>query len=176
MNLSIFYFINHHRLPFLDIFSTILSNFFFLLFVIFVLYYLLYKKQRQNFLLALLAAALILLIHLFVTEIFLKNYFYSPRPYMYLENVFTLGTPLSNGSFPSGHLSLMTALLIVLTFYLKKWRWPAFIFLLLLGWSRIYNGVHFPTDVLWGFVLGLGYSLIALFLVKKLRLKIGLAK
>ena len=176
MNLSIFYFINHHRLAILDIFSTILSNFFFLLAILFVLYWILYKKRRQNFVPTLLATALILLIHLFTTEIFLKNYFYSPRPYTYLKDVFTLGTPLNDGSFPSGHLALMTGLLMVLTYYFKKGRLWAFLFLVILGWSRIYNGVHLPTDVLGGFALGLLYSFIALLIVEKLRAMVNAGK
>ncbi len=65
----------------------------------------------------------------------------------------------SNFSFPSGHASgsFALALTIVLLLWQTKWRLTACIaagvYVLLIGISRLYLGVHFPTDILGGWLL-----------------------
>lgn len=60
-----------------------------------------------------------------------------------------------DSSFPSGHtLHAMTASLS-LYFINKKWGIPALVLAVLIAFSRMYNFMHFPTDVLAGAVLGI---------------------
>jgi len=57
-------------------------------------------------------------------------------------------------SFPSSHATNMFAQAMLLTlFYPSRWPW-FFSFAALIGFSRIYVGVHYPGDVLGGAVLG----------------------
>ncbi len=57
-------------------------------------------------------------------------------------------------SFPSAHATNMFALATLFTFYYpKKWIW-FFAFAAMIGFSRIYVGVHYPFDVLGGAILG----------------------
>jgi undecaprenyl-diphosphatase len=65
-------------------------------------------------------------------------------------------TPEHDPSFPSGHamLSMTIALICLLVAWPTRWRWPvvalAVLGVPLVGLSRLYLGVHFPTDIIGG--------------------------
>lgn len=75
-------------------------------------------------------------------------------------------------SFPSGHASISTAIGIVLIYFIlkriknKKIAYLLsgfiFIYLILVGISRVYLGVHYPTDVLGGWVIAGIWSFISI--------------
>ncbi len=64
-------------------------------------------------------------------------------------------------SFPSGHTTVAAALatFVVLLAWHSRWRWPvlivAVIYAFLMGYGRVVLGVHYPTDVLAGWLTGL---------------------
>jgi membrane-associated phospholipid phosphatase len=65
--------------------------------------------------------------------------------------------PLGTSSFPSSHSAVTSALastLILAYRRRKRLVWLALAIPLIIGWSRIYVGVHYPTDVLAGWILG----------------------
>lgn len=78
------------------------------------------------------------------------------RPCTALENVHLLVNCGSGGSMPSSHAANWFAMtMVALLFHRRSWR----IFLPLaiaVSFSRIYNGVHYPSDVLVGAILGAG--------------------
>lgn len=76
------------------------------------------------------------------------------RPYKILEKIHTYGFELMDYSFPSGHTSSSFLISIILSYNQPRF---AIVFLLaafLISVSRIYLGVHYPTDVLAGFFIG----------------------
>ena len=75
-----------------------------------------------------------------------------PRPYTELSNLILLDLG-TDYSFPSGHTSTSTAMAYVLSCEYK--RWILMLIPVIVGFSRLYIGVHYPSDVLGGFLLGL---------------------
>ncbi len=71
---------------------------------------------------------------------------------------------LTSWSFPSGHTSSAFAAATAICTGNKKWGVAAFLFAALMGFTRIYLGVHFFTDVLAGAVVGIVYGVIGYFI------------
>lgn len=90
------------------------------------------------------------------------------RPYIaHAQTIKPLGKLYTDSSFPSGHTAVTVALLTVLIMIFPT-LWPyAVLYALLMGWSRMHNGMHYPSDVLAGAVMGLGCGRIALVLSRK---------
>lgn len=107
----------------------------------------------------------------------LKNCFLRRRPYFDHPAVQCLRAPNGSGdpmdiaaqgfSFPSLHALNITALFGSVTTYLKKGYWAAAALSLLVGLSRMILGVHYPTDVLTGWVLGFVIALVIPLVMQK---------
>lgn len=114
-----------------------------------------------------LAGILALLVSLLVNNIILKNLVARTRPYEVIEGLVPLIRKPWDYSFPSGHTGSSFASAWV--FYRKlpsRFGIPALVLAGLIGFSRLYLGVHYPTDVLFGAVSGIGSGCIALLAVK----------
>lgn len=86
----------------------------------------------------------------------LKNLVNRTRPYEVIAGLEILIGKQVDSSFPSGHTGSSFAAATVLYLTLpKKFGIPALIFAALMGFSRLYVGVHYPTDVLAGMVIGI---------------------
>jgi membrane-associated phospholipid phosphatase len=84
----------------------------------------------------------------------LKTLFTHPRPFDLDPSVGLY--PAEGYGFPSGHAQMSVVIWGVLAAEIRKrWAWiTAVILMVLIGFSRIYLGVHFPTDVLAGWAVG----------------------
>ena len=70
-------------------------------------------------------------------------------------------------SFPSGHTTASFAVaLVMLRMLPKKFGIPAVVLAALVAFSRLYLGVHYPTDVLTGFVIALVGSTLSVWIVR----------
>lgn len=86
----------------------------------------------------------------------LKHLVERPRPWfeLPLNAIHHLGPYPHTSSFPSMHTAAAFALAVVVGARHRRWRWPLLGFALLMGYSRIYVGDHYPLDVLAGAGLG----------------------
>ena len=92
-----------------------------------------------------------------------------PRPYQTYSDIYP--DQIDNGnSFPSGHTSIAFSTATSLTLIYKKWyiAVPAFAWASGVGYSRMYLGQHYPSDVVAGAVVGAAGAYAAHWLNKKL--------
>ena len=109
------------------------------------------QKTRKAGITALLALALGAL----VTNLGLKNLVARVRPYDAVEGLVPLVARLKDYSFPSGHTCASFACAAVYyKLYPGKWGNAALILAVLIALSRLYVGVHYPTDVVAGGIVG----------------------
>ncbi len=87
-----------------------------------------------------------------ITEI-ARFFYYSPRPFEALN--FQSLIPESGSSIPSGHAAFFFALAMIIFFYNSRWGIWYFIFSLLIGLARIFAGVHWPSDIIAGALVGI---------------------
>ena len=84
------------------------------------------------------------------------------RPCNVLENVRLLVNCTKSLSFPSGHATNMFTGTLILSSVYRKLQIPLIIIAILVAYSRIYVGVHYPLDVLIGSFLGILCALITI--------------
>lgn len=93
----------------------------------------------------------------------LKAAFSRPRPFVALED-FTLrvgrGSPYA--SMPSGHALLSAVIATIAAWYYRRLVWVVVPIAIGVALSRVYNGVHFISDVMVGLVLGASFAALVL--------------
>ena len=108
-----------------------------------------------------------------LVTIILKNLIYRPRPYVDSQiyqawwQAFNLW-PNWDTSFPSGHAcAAMSGTFAFFMWSRKKYiSWLAFLYPLIMGASRVYLCVHYPTDVVAGYIIGMLSAIICIPFVK----------
>jgi len=122
-----------------------------------------FRKYFWMFALAMILGGL--MIHL------LKEFFSVPRPLAYFERdaaINILGPPLRSGSFPSGHSQTVFTGVLFLAWLIPEYRILFWIMGILSGLARCYMGVHFPLDILAGFVIALVSFIVVKWLFGKI--------
>lgn len=157
--------------PFLNSFFSTFTNlhhwkFFQFVMAPVILFFWWFKVRRQIFAVVIAASATIFLADTICYR-GIKEYTFRDRPFTnaQLNAEVRVGYRPESSSFPSNHAVNCFALATVLTWYYPT-LWMVFFFIAgLVGYSRVYVGVHYPLDVVIGAILGV---LIASFLIRLL--------
>jgi membrane-associated phospholipid phosphatase len=104
-----------------------------------------------------------------VTEL-LKPIINRERPADAHPGIIFANSPTHGGSFPSGHTTLAFSTATTLALEYKKWYVvvPAYLWAGSVGYSRMYLGKHYPSDVVAGAAIGAGSAFLSHWLTKKL--------
>lgn len=126
---------------------------------------LLFRKTRR----AALVSALSMVLTLLVVNLALKPLAARVRPYEVIEGLHCIVARESEFSFPSGHSANSLACAWVL-FRLcdKKIGVPALVLAIMISLSRLYVGVHYPSDVLAGIAAGTLLAEAAIYLARRI--------
>jgi membrane-associated phospholipid phosphatase len=100
----------------------------------------------------------------------LKYSFNRARPAESYPGIIHANSVVYGKSFPSGHATIAFATATTLALQYKKWYAivPAFIWAGTVSYARMYEGYHYPSDVLAGALTGTGSSLLMFWVNKKL--------
>lgn len=123
-----------------------------------------FKKTRP----AGVAMALALLLGVIIGNGIIKNIVARPRPFDVNTAIELIISKPGEFSFPSGHTLASFAAAGALFIHHRRLGTAALIYAVLIGFSRLYLYVHYPTDVICGALLGIAIAVIAALSVKKL--------
>ncbi len=170
MNDTIFYFFYSlaHYSKFYDYVITFFAVYFIFIAIIAALVFsFLYRKSWRDFFLVLFSGGTAW----FVSKFIAKIVFHTDRPFVIFSHVQSL-FPETGFAFPSGHTAVAASLAFALFFINKRVGYLFMLFALDVGLARVAAGVHFPIDILGGFVMGGAISCLVAYFVKKYNMSI----
>ncbi len=134
--------------------------------IVILFYFLLVHKDKKRGAQELLMMVLVAGFAWFSAHFF-KSIFDTVRPFVSMTEVVPLFPQDADGAFPSGHATFFSALAVMMWFYHKRIAVSLGVIAVIIGFGRVISGVHFPGDILGGYVLGSVIAIIMYFLTQK---------
>jgi len=91
----------------------------------------------------------------------LKDILMEPRPFVTLLDITPRVVFSSEWSFPSGHATFFAALATSMLFYHRPMGLLLVVGALGIGWARVATGIHWPSDIIVGYIVGISIGIIA---------------
>jgi undecaprenyl-diphosphatase len=167
IDLVIFYFFNHSlSAPFLDKFFSLITNVnnWYIAYAILLLISIIKGGRKGR--IAAIGVLILITITDQVSHQIVKEIFHRLRPCIVLSDaIIPLGC---NGtfSFPSNHAFNNFAAAVFIYKFFPKLKWALFITAVLISLSRVYLGLHYPSDILGGAVFGIVFGYLFALLVQ----------
>jgi undecaprenyl-diphosphatase len=170
IDVAIFYFINSTIAnSYFDKFFTFITNLNNWILVYVLLFgWLFIKGGKRGWIAASALAVAVFVTDHYVID-FLKEEVARLRPCHVLEYIRLL-VPCGPGkSFPSAHAANNFAAAAVLAHSYSRYKWVFYIIAFLIALSRVYVGVHYPSDIIAGSIIGFGVGYVVIFVLDKIR-------
>lgn len=120
------------------------------LFLVAVYFWHISKPEKKKLLWTALLSVVIA--RLGITEL-IRFLYHRPRPFLVYSDIHPLISK-NEYSFPSGHAAFFFALATAIYFYNKRWGTWFFVASILISLSRVVAGIHYPSDILGGAIIG----------------------
>ncbi len=119
-----------------------------------------------------LCSAISLVLSIVICNGILKNVFDRIRPYEVIDGLKCIVKLADDASFPSGHTSASFASAVAIFLAsdrkMKKFTVWAIVYAFIVGFTRLYVGIHYPTDVICAAIVATGMAILAYFVGSKL--------
>jgi len=161
IDLAVFYFFNHTlSVGFLDKFFSIITNVNNWYIAYLILLGISFTKGGTKGKLAVLGIILLIVVTDQTGYRLLKEFFARPRPCNFLSDAFTPLGCTGSYSFPSNHALNNFAAAMFFYRLFPNLKWILFIAASLVSISRVYLGLHYPSDIIGGAMIGLAFGYI----------------
>jgi undecaprenyl-diphosphatase len=159
MDLAIFNFINQfaEKNAFLDNLAIFFAEYlqYVVALAIFIFLLRIFIRDKQEGVKAgMVIAATVFLSRIIITEV-IRHFFFRLRPFIENQATVLIDQSAKEASMPSGHAALFFALATVVYFYNKKLGIFLFVSTFLISISRVFVGIHWPSDILAGALVGI---------------------